>query len=84
MCLIELSGDYGDCSAQASDWQNWPRRWEKVTDMNKDNEHNHDIHTYEYSGIQERTGKVNTWLLIVYAALLIWGVWYLITFWKHA
>jgi hypothetical protein len=55
-----------------------------VTDMNKDNEHNHDIHTYEYSGIQERTGKVNTWLLIVYAALLIWGVWYLITFWKHA
>ena len=55
-----------------------------MTDMNKGNEHNHDIHTYEYSGIQERTGKVNGWLVVVYAALLIWGVWYLITFWKHA
>jgi len=52
--------------------------------MNKDNEHDHDIHTYEYSGIQERTGKVNTWLIVVYAALLIWGVWYLFTFWNHA
>jgi hypothetical protein len=52
--------------------------------MNRENEHDHDIHTYEYSGIQERTGKVNTWLIVVYAALLIWGIWYLITFWNHA
>jgi len=56
----------------------------EVNDMNSENEHDHDIHTYEYSGIQERVGKVNTWLIVVYAALLIWGVWYLITFWNHA
>jgi hypothetical protein len=55
-----------------------------MTDMNKENEHDHDIHTYEYSGIRERVGKVNTWLIVVYVALLIWGAWYLITFWNHA
>lgn len=55
-----------------------------MTDMKKDNDHEHDIHTYEYSGIQERVGKVNAWLIFVYAALLIWGIWYLITFWHHA
>jgi hypothetical protein len=52
-----------------------------MTDMHKPD--NHDIHTYEYSGIQERTGKVNAWLIIVYASLLIWGGWYLVAFWKH-
>jgi hypothetical protein len=55
---------------------------ETMTDMNKHDDH--DIHTYEYSGIQERTGKVNTWLIIVYVALLIWGAWYLFAFWTHA
>jgi hypothetical protein len=56
----------------------------EVTDMNKENDHDHEIHTYEYSGIQERPGKVNAWLIVVYVALLIWGAWYLITFWNHA
>jgi hypothetical protein len=52
-----------------------------MTDMNKHDDH--EIHTYEYSGIQERAGKVNTWLIIVYVSLLIWGGWYLFAFWKH-
>jgi hypothetical protein len=43
----------------------------------------HDIHTYEYSGIQERAGKVNGWLIIVYAALTAWASWYLYAFWNH-
>ncbi len=52
--------------------------------MSKDPDHSSDIHTYEYSGIQERPGKVNTWLIIVYVALTIWCVWYLFAFWNHA
>jgi hypothetical protein len=54
---------------------------EKMNDMKKHDDH--DIHTYEYSGIQERPGKVNAWLIIVYISLLIWGGWYLFAFWKH-
>jgi hypothetical protein len=72
----------GIAPARVCDFQNWPRRWEKVTDTNKHDDH--EINTYEYSGIQERHGKVNAWLIIVYISLLIWGAWYLFTFWNHA
>jgi len=47
--------------------------------MAKDSDH--EIHTYEYSGIQERSGKVNGWLIVVYVLLLTWGAWYLVAFW---
>jgi len=50
--------------------------------MSKDKAH--DIYTYEYSGIQERTGKVNGWLIVVYVALAVWGAWYLFAFWSHS
>ncbi len=53
-----------------------------MTDTNKHDDH--EINTYEYSGIQERHGKVNAWLIVVYVSLLIWGAWYLFAFWNHA
>jgi N-terminal domain of cytochrome oxidase-cbb3, FixP len=38
---------------------------------------------YEYSGIDERHGVVPKWLLFVYAALLIWMVYYLVHYWTN-
>ena len=49
--------------------------------MAKDNDP--DIHTFEYSGIQERAGKLNGWLIVVYVVLAGWGIWYLFAFWNH-
>ena len=38
---------------------------------------------YEYAGGEIRTyrGRVNRWLLVVYAVLAIWAVYYLVTYW---
>jgi len=41
-----------------------------------------DIHTYEYSGIEERHGRVPAWLLVVIVSLLIWMVYYLVRYWS--
>jgi hypothetical protein len=46
-------------------------------------EKDHDIHTYEYSGIQERSGKVPMWLIVVYVALSAWAIYYLCAYWTH-
>jgi hypothetical protein len=37
----------------------------------------------EYAGgeIQSRRGRVNRWLLVVYAVLVLWAVYYLVTYW---
>jgi hypothetical protein len=43
-----------------------------------------EIQTFKYSGIQERKGKVNAWLIVVYIALTIWGVWYLVAYWTKS
>jgi multidrug resistance efflux pump len=48
-----------------------------------DNQHE-EIHTYEYSGIRERKGKVPVWLIVVYVVLSIWAIYYLWTYWYHA
>ncbi len=39
------------------------------------------VFLYKDSGIQERTGQVPPWLWAVFAILIIWGIYYLITFW---
>lgn len=31
--------------------------------------------------ITERHGKVNLWLVVVYLGLLVWGIYYLFTYW---
>ncbi len=43
-----------------------------------------DVHTYDHSGIQERSGKVPLWLAVVYVALSAWAVYYLWACWSHA
>lgn len=43
-----------------------------------------EVQTYEYSGIQERKGKVNGWLIALYVVLTIWGVWYLFAYWTKS
>lgn len=40
-----------------------------------------EITHYEFSGIDERHGRIPAWLAVVYVALLIWMVYYLLRFW---
>lgn len=42
----------------------------------------HSIYTYENAGIAERKGHVPIWLWIVAVSLLIWGIYYLVTYWN--
>jgi hypothetical protein len=44
-------------------------------------EHSSEISRYETSGIEERHGRIPKWLAVVYVALLIWMVYYLVRFW---
>ncbi len=41
-----------------------------------------DQYLYKDSGIHERSGAVPNWLKLVYAGILAWGIWYLITYWN--
>ena len=40
------------------------------------------VYIYESAGIAERDGHVPTWLWFVVVSLLIWGVYYLVTYWN--
>jgi hypothetical protein len=42
----------------------------------------HSVYTYESAGIAEREGNVPIWLWIVVVSLLIWGIYYLVTYWN--
>lgn len=42
----------------------------------------HSVYHYESAGIAEREGNVPIWLWIVAVSLLIWGAYYLITYWN--
>lgn len=44
--------------------------------------HQHSVYTYESAGIAEREGNVPVWLWIVVVSLLIWGLYYLVTYWN--
>ncbi len=37
---------------------------------------------YESAGITEREGNVPIWLWIVVVSLLLWGLYYLVTYWN--
>jgi len=39
------------------------------------------IHDYAGGEIQSRAGRVNRWLLVVYAVLAVWAVYYLVVYW---
>jgi hypothetical protein len=40
------------------------------------------VYVYESGGIAERDGHVPVWLWLVVVSLLIWGVYYLVTYWN--
>lgn len=40
------------------------------------------VYSYESAGIAEREGSVPPWLWVVVASLLIWGAYYLVTYWS--
>lgn len=40
------------------------------------------LYRYESAGITEREGRVPIWLWLVAASLLIWGVYYLVSYWS--
>lgn len=42
----------------------------------------HSVYAYESAGIAEREGNVPIWLWIVVISLLIWGIYYLVTYWN--
>ncbi len=39
------------------------------------------VHDYGGGEVSTRAGRVNRWLLAVYAVLAIWGVYYLVAYW---
>lgn len=39
------------------------------------------VHDYADGEIRSHRGRVNRWLLVVYAVLALWGVYYLIAHW---
>ena len=39
------------------------------------------IHEFADGEIRSYRGRVNRWLLVVYALLAVWGVYYLFAFW---
>jgi hypothetical protein len=39
-------------------------------------------YTYKTAGITERAGYVPRWLWLVAAGLVVWGIYYLITYWQ--
>lgn len=43
----------------------------------------HSLYLYQSAGITERQGKVPVWLWIVVVSLVIWGIYYLVTYWNE-
>ena len=49
--------------------------------MSQDNHHpTYDLIEYREAGIQERPGIIPAWLILVYVVLLVWGIYYLVTY----
>ena len=42
----------------------------------------HSVYVYESGGISERDGHIPVWLWVVVVTLLIWGIYYLVTYWN--
>lgn len=42
----------------------------------------HPVYVYESAGITEREGQVPLWLWLVVVSLMIWGLYYLLTYWN--
>ncbi|MBI4809678.1 MAG: hypothetical protein HY799_12110 [Nitrosomonadales bacterium] len=46
------------------------------------NEQGQAVYNYASAGITEREGNVPVWLWFVVVSLLVWGVYYLVTYWS--
>jgi hypothetical protein len=44
--------------------------------------HDQAVYLYESAGIAERDGHVPLWLWLVVVSLLVWGLYYLVTYWN--
>ncbi len=42
----------------------------------------HPVYIYHSAGIAEREGEVPLWLWVVVVSLLVWGLYYLVTYWN--
>lgn len=40
------------------------------------------VYVYESAGIEEREGNVPIWLWVVVVTLLLWGFYYLVSYWN--
>ena len=54
----------------------------EVTQPAHENEPGHSVYIYESAGIAERKGNVPAWLWVVVVLLVIWGIYYLVTYWN--
>jgi hypothetical protein len=52
-----------------------------MTDPAGDSPDRGPVHDYANGEIQTYAGRVNRWLLVVYALLALWGVYYLAAYW---
>lgn len=52
-----------------------------VDDRNAERDDRGPVHEYAGGEIRTYRGKVNAWLLVVYAVLAIWAVYYLVRYW---
>ncbi len=41
-----------------------------------------EVFLYKDSGIRERHGRIPPWLVAVAIALIVWSVYYVVTYWK--
>lgn len=52
-----------------------------MTDRTEGSDKDHELERYASGEILGHHGRVNRWLLAVYAILAVWGVYYLFRFW---
>ena len=55
---------------------------EAHTDDNAKPAAEHVAYSYQTAGIAENEGYVPLWLWLVVVGLLIWGIYYLVTYWN--
>ena len=53
----------------------------KEPGTNPPSEHSHELEEYQGGQIQARHGYLPVWLLVVYAGLFLWGMYYAYLFW---
>ena len=64
--------------------QNAPERRADAPERRADRRHHPrygEVESYARGEVRAYHGIVNTWLLVVYAALAVWGVYYLFKYW---